>query len=113
MLDKARPNWRIEAEKQRKMLGAIVNRNRRTWTQLTNYYDTGPRNLMTRIEALNAKLTTGWDYAETNDIDREDVSEAEWQTYVLACQYRQIHDEVFGPMYTELVMEYQEIYGDD
>jgi hypothetical protein len=114
MLDQARPNWRIESDKQRRMLGAIINKDRRTWTQLTNYYDTGPRNLMTRIESIHTKLSDGRDYADENDdISRDDVSDSEWQEYVLATQYRIIMDDVVGEMYADLVSEYTEIYGDE
>ena len=114
MLEQASPNWRIDSDKQRRTLGAIINKDRRTWNQLTNYYDTVPSKMMTRIESLHAKLSDGREFANEHDgISREEVSESEWQTYVLATQYRAIMDELFGEVFTNLVSDYREIYGDE
>lgn len=114
MLDEATPTWRIDAKEQKKLLAVIINKDRRTWSQLTNYYGSNPKELMSRIRSLNDKLTEGQDYAnDHDDVSKESVSESEWDTYILATQYRFVMETAFGGIYNDLVIEYQDIYGDD
>ena len=105
--------WEL-TPKEKKRLGAIVNKNRTTWPQLANYYKTPPSKLMSRIEALAMKLKDATELADQYDgADLDELSDGDRETVLMAGRYRLIWQDAVAETYTALVADSTDIYGDD
>lgn len=100
-------------EKDKKILAAIDYHNRTTTAQLTNFFDMSPKKLVPRMKPMAEKFKKATKVAD--HYDDEDYSELEGElreTVLHANSYRLIWQEMVKPVYTDVVTDYNDAYGD-
>lgn len=106
--------WQL-SDPEREVMNVLVNKTRRTWTQLDNYYEKPPSKLISRIEPLANKMMDAAErYREmTGDWWDGELDDAEMREYQAVRSLAHVWDESFAETYTNLVADYNDIYGDD
>jgi len=105
--------WTL-SEKDKKVIGTVWGRDRRTFKQLYNYYKKSPRRIMPRLRRVSNKLSDAVQYYnEHKDNDFESMSTEDKVYLRRAYSYKRVWTDFWQDWWTDTVAHYNRIQNGD